>query len=131
MEAAAIVENQFDVHMSSSSSSWWQPPLSSFLRLASWVWLWSRAANLQDKKKERTNQPSNNLSRAERRLGGMCVGFGGVLHGWTRRFGGHPGGSLAEDGGGPGEEDVFQVYTTARELHRKTNNPLFESYLTK
>ena len=28
-------------------------------------------------------------------------------------------------------EDVFQVYTTARELHRKTNNPLFESYLGK
>ena len=28
-------------------------------------------------------------------------------------------------------EDVFQVYTTARELHRKTNNPLFESYLDK
>ena len=130
-EAAAIVEDRFDV---SVDSSWLVATTLGvlFLRLASWVWLWSQTrGQLQDKKKERQPTLKQLVQRAERRLGVCVVGLV-VFY----MVGQDDSEAILEEAlprmeAALEREDVFQVYTTARELHRKTNNPLFESYLDK
>ena len=131
-EAAAIVEDRFDV---SVDSSWLVATTMGvlFLRLASWVWLWFQTrGQIQDKQKESTNQPSNNVSKGLNIVLGACV-VGLVAF---YMVGQDDSEAILEEALPRMEEalereDVFQVYTTARELHRKTNNPLFESYLDK
>ena len=131
-EAASIVEDRFDV---SVDSSWLVATTMGvlFLRLASWLWLWSQTrGQTQDKQKEGTNQPSNNVSKGLNIVLGACVVGLVVFY----MVGQDDSEAILEEAlprmeAALEREDVFQVYTTARELHRKTNNPLFESYLDK
>ena len=72
-EAAAIAEDRFDV---SVDSSWLVATTIGvlFLRLASWVWLWSQTrGQIQDKHKESKTQPSNNVSKGLNVVLGACV----------------------------------------------------------
>ena len=95
--------------------------------------VWSQArGQVQDKQKEGANQPSNNVSKGLNVVLGACVVGLVVFY----MVGQDDSEVILEEAlprmeAALEREDVFQVYTTARELHRKTNNPLFESYLDK
>ena len=129
-EAAAILESRFDFAVDSSILIAITLGVLG-LRVASWVYLWL-THRTQPKPEQKEAKSATNLSTLLNVvLGLMVVGLVGFYV-----FGKEDSKVILEEALPQMEaalerEDVFEVYSTARELFESTENPLFESYLDK
>ena len=129
-EAAAILESRFDFVVDSSILIVITLGVLG-LRVASWVYLWL-THRTQPKPEQKEAKSATNLSTLLNIvLGLMVLGLVGFY-----MFGNEDSKVILEEAlprmeAALEREDVFEVYSTARELFESTENPLFESYLDK
>ena len=129
-EAAAILESRFDLAVDSGILIAITLGVLG-LRVASWVYLWL-THRTQPKPEQKKAKSATNLSTLLNVvLGLMVVGLVGFY-----MFGKEDSKVILEEAlprmeAALEREDVFEVYSTARELFESTENPLFESYLDK
>ena len=129
-EAAAILESRFDFAVDSGILIVITLGVLG-IRVASWVYLWL-THRAQPKPEQKEAKSTTNLSTLLNVvLGLMVLGLVGFY-----MFGKEDSKVILEEAlprmeAALEREDVFEVYSTARELFESTENPLFESYLDK